>query len=211
MLHPDICFVSVNRSDVLTVGPFESLIRPLIHDNEVDVTSASSDRIIVPCLARQVPAIRQRLGHSVRLLRSKPLVAEAQASLRTVSFKHGSAFPHDLKFALACNITSALRTVTPWTVLVGPEISGVLGKLLPASMWVCNEIAAVTGSQPDFDQAKHVSVLVRENLEAKARSRGECLIIAAALAERGLDGEECHAARVFQLVTVAQKKAWLRM
>ena len=126
------------------------------------------------------------------------------------SLKQGSDFPYDLTFALACNITSALRTITPWSALVGPEISAIMQKLLPPRIWICNDLAAVTGSQPNFNVAKNCSVLVRESLAAKARSQGECLIIAAALAGRSVNGKKCRAERVFQLEKVPLKREWFR-
>ncbi|KAL8821977.1 MAG: hypothetical protein Q9223_000057 [Gallowayella weberi] len=77
-------------------------------------------------------------------------------------------------------------------------------------MWVCRERAAATGSDANFDKAKHCSVLVRENLEGKARTNGETLIVSAALAEKGVIGEVCHAERIFELHTEAQKEIWFR-
>ena len=47
------------RNHVLMVGPFEHLIRVLLDEKEVVVTSSSSARVIIPCLARQLPAIRE--------------------------------------------------------------------------------------------------------------------------------------------------------
>ena len=208
--EPRIAFISVPRYSVTTVGPFEKLLGPLVEENNVDISTVPQDRIILPCLERQLPSIYQQLGKAVSLIPSKVFHGKAQSSLRTISLPASNAFHHDLKFALACNISSALRTITPWTALIGPEVSGILHNILPSDMWVCHEIAAVTGSQLDFDKAKHCSVLIRENLEGKARARGETLIVSAALAERGVDGEACHAERVFELRTEAQKEVWFR-
>ena len=210
MMNPEIVFISVMRSDIRTVGPFELSIRQLLLEHGVELAENTSERIVLPCLARQLPAIRYHLRSNVLQLPSKPLFAQAQASMRTVSLPQGYDFPYDLKFALACNITSALRTISPWTALVGPEISAILEKLLPHSMWICKEHAAVTGSQKDFDDAKHCSVLVRENLQTKADAQGEALIISAALAERGVIGEECHVERLFNLSTLEKRQRWFR-
>ena len=81
---------------------------------------------------------------------------------------------------------------------------------MPSNMWICNEIAAATGSQKDFDIAKHCSVLIRENLEEKAKAIGENLIVSAALTERGFDDEVCHAERIFELHTLESKEVWFR-
>ena len=208
--EPSIVFIAVPRHHIVTVGQFEKLLDPLIEEYDVDTSMVPQEDIILPCLKRQLPAIRQSLGLLYPLSSSKPLCGKAQSSLRTISLPASTTFGYDLKLALACNVTSALRTITPWTALIGPEVSLILGKVLPPDMWVCNEVAAATGSQSDFDIAKHCSVLIRENLEDKARARGETLIVSAALAERGVDDGACHAERVFGLITDAQKEAWFR-
>ena len=208
--NPRILFVSVPRSFMITVGPFENILGPLIKENGIEVTEVLEDRIIIPCLRRQLPAIVQQLGPAITVVPSAVLYGKAQSSLRTISLPSSSVFQYDLKLALACNVSSALRTITPWTALVGPEISNILDNALPSDMWVCHEIAAATGSATNFDKAKHCSVLIRENLEAKARARGENLIVSAALSERGADSQVCHAERVFGLQNETQKEIWFR-
>ncbi|KAL8785633.1 MAG: hypothetical protein Q9195_008553 [Heterodermia aff. obscurata] len=198
------------RSSARFQGPFEKILDSLIKENGIDVTKALEDRMIIPCFSRQLPAVFQHLGPSVAMYSSAVLHGRAQASLRTISLSTSGLFQYDLKLALACNISSALRTITPWTALIGPEVSSILDNVLPSDMWVCHEIAAATGSDTNFDKAKHCSVLIRENLEAKARARGETLIVSAALAERGVDSEVCHAERVFGLQSEPQKEIWFR-
>ncbi|KAL8783529.1 MAG: hypothetical protein Q9213_004575 [Squamulea squamosa] len=207
---PRIVFISIPRKSIITVGPFEELLDPLVREHEVDRKAVPEDRIILPCLERQLPSVVHQLATSVSTLPSKALHGRAQSSLRTISLPTSHTFHHDLKLALACNVSSALRTITPWTALIGPEVSAILDSVLPSAMWVCHELAAVTGSGADFDKAKHCSVLIRENLEAKARANVEALIVSAALAERGVVGEVSHAERLFGLHTEAQKEIWFR-
>ena len=210
VLNPRIALISVPRSSMIIVGPFEKCLGPLIKEVGIDITEIPEDRMLIPCLRRQLPAIVQQLGPSIAVIPSAVLYGRAQASLRTISLSTSKAFQHDLKLALACNISSALRTITPWTALIGPEVSSILDNTLPPEIWVCHELAAATGSDTNFDKAKHCSVLIRENLEAKALARGETLIVSAALAERGADSAVCHAERVFGLCTEAQKELWFR-
>ena len=210
VLTPEILFLSVRRTDIIAIGPFEDRLKPLLEELRISTASISPDNIVIPCLARQLPSIRLRLNDKVTILSTKKLHAKSQASIRTVSLSPRMTFGYDLKFAFACNISSALRTVTPWTASVGPELSILLPKVLPPTMWVVGEIAAVTGSQSEFDVAKHVSVLIRENLEFRAHSQGQCLIVASALAESGVTGDLCHAERVFELTNLERKKDWLR-
>ena len=194
----------------MTVGPFDQLLGPLVQQYVRNIPQHVDDRIILPCFERQFAMICQQVRGDIWVVDSKELKAQVQSSLRTVTLPTAETFHHHLKLALACNITSALRTITPWTALVGPEVSDILHEILPSSMWVCRELAAATGSQSDFDVAKHFSVLIRENLEPRASARGETLIVAAALAEKGVDGGLCHAERVFGLDSEAKREEWFR-
>ncbi len=207
--EPKVVFISVPRHYVTTVGPFEDLLVPLLEEYAVDVSTITEDRVILPCLELQLASMCQQVPEVLELP-SKTVQGQAQSSLRTISLSDSDTFHHDLKLALACRITSALRTITPWTALIGPEVSQILNDVLPPSMWVCDEIAAVTGSHSDFDKAKHCSILIRQNLEAQARAKGQTLIVSAALSEKGADGGICHAERVFELRTDDQKAAWFR-
>ena len=208
--QPKIVFIAVPRHGIITVGPFEKILEPLLKEHEVDASVVSPDRIILPCLQRQLPSINKTIGSAISLVSSNTLKGKAQSSLRTISLPNSNAFRHDLKLALACNISSALRTITPWTALIGPEVSRILRDTMPSDMWICNEIAAATGSGKNFDVAKHCSVLIRENLEERARAIGQNLIVSAALTESGADNEVCHAERVFHLHTLESKEVWLR-
>lgn len=207
--EPNVIFISVPRHYTATVGPFEKVLMPLLEQYAVDVSTIAEDRIVMPCLELQLASIFQQIPEVLQLP-SKTLHGQAQSSLRTISFSESETFHHDLKLALACRITSALRTITPWTALIGPEVSQILNDVLPSSMWVCDEIAAITGSHSDFDKAKHCSVLIRHNLEARARAQGQALVVSAALSEKGADGGICHAERVFELRTEDQKETWFR-
>jgi siderophore synthetase component len=130
--------------------------------------------------------------------------------MRTVTISPELGFPYHLKLALACQITSALRTITPWTACGGLEVSELLQKLLPSDLWVFNEAAAVCGSQEDFNEAKHLSCILREDLESRATASGETLILAAALAQRPVNDSRSHAERVFGLDTLKKRVDWFR-
>ena len=207
VINPSIAFLSVPFSDALLVGPFIDALQPLL--DQLRIPQPEQDRLIVPCLARQIPVILKTFP-KVHVLPTKPLGAFAQASLRTVQLPPEAKFPYILKFALCCRVTSAIRTVTPWTACVGPEMSELLTKLLPAALWVCTEIAGVTGSQRDFEQAKVITCLLREDLEPRARRKGQVLIVAAALAESGADNDVVNAERVFGLDTSDKRRRWFR-
>lgn len=207
IINPSISFLSVPSCNVLLIGPYTDTIAPLLR--QLSVPHPPSGRLTVPCLTRQIPAIEEFFPQ-VRVLQTSTLKAFAQASLRTVVLGPEAKFPYHLKFALFCRITSAIRTVTPWTASVGPEMSALMKRLFPAELWVYEEVAAVTGSQENFEEAKLITCLLRKNLEPRAEGLGQVLIVAAALAESGVDGRVSNAERVLMLDNEEKRKTWFR-
>jgi len=205
--NPTLSFISVPSSEIRISGPYKTLLSPLLKNHEI--CGIEADRIIIPCLTRQLPAIKKHFPNA-KMISADSIKANAQASIRTVTLPLESNFPYHIKFALACKITSALRTVSPWSTCVGPELSNVLQDILPESLWFCKELASVTGAQENFDEAKHISSILRENLEPRAEQRGETLIIAAALAEKPVGGQQCYAELLFGLETEEKKLSWLK-
>lgn len=136
---------------------------------------------------------------------------KCRVSVQLTILHFRSQLPYHLKLSLACKITSALRTITPWTACIGPEVGDLLVNVLPEDLWVCKEVASITGSSHDFDTAKHLSCVLREDLEPRAATLNETLIPAGALAETDVQtGSICHAERVFSLDTLDKRKEWLR-
>lgn len=205
--NPEIKFLAVPSADLRITGAFQSRLQPLLR--KLGVSNTIPGTVVVPCLERQIPAIKSRFPN-VLVLESPPVSARAQAATRTVSLAPELESPYHLKLALACFITSALRTVSPWTACVGPEAGEVLSELLPEDLWVAREVASVTGSGADFDEAKHISCVLREDLEPRANALGEALIPAAALAETDLATGISSAERVFGLDTIEKRAMWLR-
>ncbi|KAL2833523.1 ferric iron reductase FhuF-like transporter-domain-containing protein [Aspergillus pseudoustus] len=206
MISPEVTFLSLPRSQMRISGPFEALISDLL--TKLNIPSVSEDRIIVPCLAQQQPSIASRFS-DVEVVGSER--ASAQASMRTMTLRPELEFPYHLKLSLACQITSALRTITPWTALGGAEVSELLEKLLPPDMWLFKEVAAVTGAQADFNNAKHFSCILREDLELRANAQGESLIIASAFSQLPVSEFEHATAHAEALLPSADaKKQWFQ-
>ena len=186
-------------------GPYETILQELLAT--LDIPGPTADRIIIPALKQQLPSILSRFSE-VRVVRSD--LAFAQASMRTILVRPELEFKYHLKLSLACQITSAMRTITPWSAIGAPEVSALLKKLLPRDMWVYGEVASVTGAQEDFNEAKHMSCIIREDLEFKARLQGETLILASALPQTTVHGDKTHAESIFSLDTLEEKLAWFR-
>ncbi|KAL4732808.1 IucC family-domain-containing protein [Aspergillus similis] len=208
MITPSISFVAVPREDMRVTGPFETILKPILIRLGLS-EQEDENSLIVPCLTRQIPAILRYFPDAVVIAETR-YIADSQVSLRTVTLRPELGFNYHLKLALACQITSAVRTVTPWTTGQGRAISELLEKVLPGNLWVFKEVAAVTGSQEDFMAAKHLSCVLREDLEPRAKANDESLIVAAALMERHPLDEKTYPERLFQLNSVEEKKAWFR-
>lgn len=207
MLTPTLSFVSVPRTDLRFWGPFEQVLQPLLE--RLDIPKPTSDRVVVPCLAQQLPSIILRFPNAI-VLKSVVECADAQASMRTLALRPELEFGYHLKLSLACQITSALRTITPWTTCGGPILTELLEGLLHPDLWVFREVAAVTGSQVDFSAARHLSCILREDPEARARENNEALIISAALAQQPPSASRTYAEILFGLETISQKQKWFR-
>jgi hypothetical protein len=207
MLKPTLAFISVPRTDLCVTGHFEQELQPLLE--RLEIPGTTSDRVIVPCLSQQLPSIHQRFPNAT-VLRLIDDCADAQASMRTLTLRPDLQFNYHLKLSLACQITSALRTITPWTTCGGPVQSELLEKLLPNDLWVFREVAAVTGSQENFNDARHLSCILRDSLETRARANDETLIIAAALAQKPSGDGRTYAEILYGLETISQKKEWFQ-
>lgn len=207
MLRPTLAFVSVPRADLRVTGRFEGELQPLL--DRLSIPKTTSDRVIVPCLAQQLPSIHQRFSAAI-VLKLITDCADAQASMRTLTLRPEFEFKYHLKLSLACQITSALRTITPWTTCGGPVQTELLEKLLPNDLWVFREVAAVTGSQENFNDARHLSCILRDSLETRARANNETLIIAAALAQKPSGNSRTYAEILYGLETTSQKKEWFQ-
>ncbi|OGM47726.1 hypothetical protein ABOM_004343 [Aspergillus bombycis] len=207
MLKPTLAFVSVPRDNLRITGQFERELQPLLQ--QLDIPETTRDRVTVPCLAQQLPSVHQRFPGAV-ILKLVTNCADAQASMRTLTISPELEFDYHLKLSLACQITSAIRTITPWTTCGGPVQTALLERFLPDDLWVFREVAAVSGSQEDFNEARHLSCILRDSLESRAEANGEVLIIAAALAQHPYGDSRTHVEILYNLETIAQKQEWFR-
>lgn len=134
--------------------------------------------------------------------------ADAQTSIQTVSLNPQFIWPYHLKMSLACKITSTNGHIETWTARALPYISELLQKRLHPNFWVIQDVASVTGSQEDFRPGRHISCILRQDLESRARANGETLAVAAALQEK-VPGKDLTYPEMFMgLVSVDQKIAW---
>ncbi|KAL4888890.1 IucC family-domain-containing protein [Aspergillus ambiguus] len=207
MLFPALGFVSVPVTDLRISGPFKLTLNPLL--TSLGIRSPSDDRVIVPCLAQHLPSALAHFPNAIHV-RTVNDMASAQASMRTVSLRPELKFPYHMKLSLACQITSALRTISPNTACAAPAITAILDKTVPPDLWIFREIASATGSQNDYSFAKQLTCILREDLEDRALRNGEALIVTAALMQKVPRTERTYAEVLFDLDTTSDKKNWFR-
>ncbi|KAJ1719176.1 hypothetical protein LPJ61_006361 [Coemansia biformis] len=142
------------------------------------------------------------------------LPAAAQLSLRTVVPELPVPFGFNLKLPLGVKTSSALRTVSPWLAFIGPRVTQAIphilrGALAEGVLLVAGEPASAVSADPDFDIAKYLCCVVRQDAEHLCRSRGERVIVAAALTDYYDDGVGA-AVRHWKLETLAERQAFLQ-
>jgi hypothetical protein len=141
MLNQGISFVALPRSSVCVFGAFEKLTQPLQQLFGGIELSASDgkEKIIVPCLLQQLPAVT-KFFPDADVLKSIPNCGQAQAAIRTITVP---GFQFDIKFSLACLLTSAIRALPCWAAAVAPDVTDILKRVFPEDLWVFGEVAAV--------------------------------------------------------------------
>lgn len=166
--------------------------------------------VIVPYMTRQLPALQQLLGDQMIIYTHDTLHASSQSSIRTVQLPKALNFLYHLKLAFAATITGGLRTISHWTASISIEATELLKKLVPENVWIVGEVAAVTGDFDNPDDSKHLTCILREDVEPRANALNQCLIVAGALPEINYETKMTHIERLFDLTTVTQKEDWFR-
>ncbi|RUO96291.1 IucC family-domain-containing protein, partial [Jimgerdemannia flammicorona] len=187
--------IALPRNQLLMRGPFEALLSPLTNS----VLSSCRPLIpphyvILPIHPLQLPNIILHFSSKAIILPSTVFIpARALTSLRTVVLKDQCLLPaHSLKLSLGVKISSALRTITPYSTFFGPGLSrDVIPRLtiIREVLWIEKEIASCVVDCEDSDVAKHCSCVVRETFESEnedslSSQHGERIIICAALIEK---------------------------
>ncbi|KAJ2706619.1 hypothetical protein FB645_001494 [Coemansia sp. IMI 203386] len=208
LFHVKLGFVAVPRSKLRIEGQLEELLHPLYSSADFDTdiefnvetssntssdTGASryildfvnrSEEFVLPVHPLHMPAVLSMFSFARSLPFSVP--AEAQASLRTVCPKAFALLGYDIKLPLGIKVSSALRTISPWSTFVGPRITMVIPHILSKApvadaLLIAGEPASAVSNDPNFDIAKYLSCVIRSDPEHICRLRNERVILAAAL------------------------------
>ncbi|KAI8319313.1 hypothetical protein GQ54DRAFT_293046 [Martensiomyces pterosporus] len=220
LFHLYMAFVAVPRSELRIEGEFEALLAPLYSSADADDGKNQyildfvdrSSEVVMPVHPLHLPAVLRMFKFARRLPFSAP--ADAQASLRTVCPKSFSPLGYDIKLPLGIKVSSALRTISPWSTYVGPRITRVIPEILRGSpvqdaLLIAGEPASAVSTNEDFDIAKYLSCVIRDDPEYICRPRGERVILAAALTNYNDDGTSM-AVNQWKLDSVEKRTQFLR-
>lgn len=182
-LKPTIRFVEVPRNKALLHGNWEETLNHLLDIME-QRPPCSPNSVIFPVHELQLPNIKEKFPYVKILPTDYSIQAYSQASLRTLVVPSVPGFAFKLAFGI--KVSSALRTVTPWTTHTGPEFIPIFKKLCinKEILKISNAVATATVTEQNYDIAKHLSCIIREDFN----DLNEKVIICAALTERDENG-----------------------
>ncbi|CAJ0907403.1 8715_t:CDS:2, partial [Entrophospora sp. SA101] len=206
--RPMIRFVSVPIDRVSICGPIQEFLNQL-YDIMNPKPVVPTNQILIPVHELQLPNILEKFPYITILDSSYSIQAISQVSLRTVVFPKLLGFSY--KLSLGIKVTSALRTISPWTTHIGVGLCNVFDKLEIDQniLKISKEIASIVSNEKDFDVAKHLSCIIRSdigNYDSADDSGGssiddkEKIIICAALTEKDENGK-IVVEKVFELNT----------
>jgi siderophore synthetase component len=191
--NPRVRILAVPRPSINLRGDFEQLLKPLVKaafDSSTDIPNPSQ-YVLVPVHELQLPNIGHYFGDVIVLPPNISIPAKALTSLRSIVIE--DVLPeYSLKLCLGMKVSSALRTITPFTTYFGPGFSkNVVPKLTINSsvLQIERELASACYNHNDSDVAKHCSAVIREAFENTCTERGEQVVVCAALVEKCQDAE----------------------
>ncbi|RHZ55280.1 hypothetical protein Glove_417g64 [Diversispora epigaea] len=187
--NPLIRFVSVSRDKVNILGSFEKKLLDLINimSPKPNILSVDDNKILIPIHELQLPMIKEKFSYVEILPEKYSIRAKSFANLRTVIFPNLPK--RSFKLPLAMRLTSAIRTISPWSAYLGTALLPILEKLIVNKniLRITYEKSCVISKEQDFDVAKHLACIMRED-GVDDRDESEKVILGASLVERDENG-----------------------
>ncbi|KAI9184330.1 hypothetical protein H9P43_003383 [Blastocladiella emersonii ATCC 22665] len=201
LADPEIRFFLVPLARVHAHGTWLADVHP--HLARYLGVACPADHVLFPVHAFQVPFVRATFPE-FRYLESAAIPARAQASTRTVVPRDPHAFPgaSHVKLSICMTITSAMRTISPYSVHNGPVFSR-MAELANEGRAVLLPVAenATLGLRHDDEYyAKTMGAVLRTDPESVLPEH-ERTIMCGALVERDPVSHTPHVVRAFALAT----------
>lgn len=202
-------FFLVPRSHVQVHGVWIDQVQPhLMSYLNLPESRVPSDHIIFPVHSFQAPWVLSRLPNYA-LLDGITVPTSAQASTRTlVPHDPNFCFGSHIKTSICMTVTSAMRTISPFSIQNGPIISR-MAQLVNQDRFVLHpikEIASIGLEHPDEHLAKCMGCILRADPEKELEH--ESTIICCALVEKDPSGVPL-VIRAFNLDSLPKRLAFL--
>jgi siderophore synthetase component len=218
--HPKIQLVGIPRNSAVVRGDYEHLSTDLVNamvgasGNDIQEFHAKydTDYVYIAIHELQIPNVEEKFKDVIVFPANYSITVDALASLRSVA--RPDILPgHSVKLCLGVKISSALRTVTPFTTYFGPGFSKIVPHLSYNRdvLAVERELGTITYNDPDTDLAKHCSSVIREAFEYDPEYKDDLFIPCGVLVEKiqKPDTDETLLTRVWGLDTEEKRIQFL--
>lgn len=194
-------FYKVPKASMNIYGNYEQLMHVVA--KKLNICYNPETEIIVPVHELQQDVINNRFDAS-QLQRVASTSALSECSLRTVNID--DVCDYTFKLSLGLIITSAMRTITHWSVFSGPTLGEVIQKIVATNKYLTflNELGSIIIKNDDFHQSKHFACIIRENVTVKLSDPLETAIVCAYLTE--MVNDEYNITKLFHLKTETDKE-----
>ena len=191
--HPRVRLVGIPKESAVLRGPYEELSTGLVDallaaggGNVEELRKEYSNYVFIAIHELQIPNVEQKFKDTVIFPEQHMIPVEALASLRSVA--RPDILPGlSVKLCLGVKISSALRTVTPFTTYFGPGFAyNVVPKLTYDRdiLYVERELGTITYNDEDTDVAKHCSSVIREAIEYDQQYKDDLFVPCGTLVEK---------------------------
>ncbi|KAG0342955.1 hypothetical protein BG005_002591 [Podila minutissima] len=201
MSKPTLMLVSMPADAVVISGEFLTIMAKILPTDMVPI-----GRVPIFVHPLQVPNVVSKFPEAT--LHPFTLSALAQSSLRTVIIPELANYA--FKLPVGITVTSAMRTISPWTTFMGPRLIPILDRIIPKSnvLKYAAEHSSVSARNSNFDTAKHLACIIRDDFGATLCEQNEAVIVCAALTERP-NGNVARVIKICNLNTPASRVEFL--
>ncbi|RCH99628.1 hypothetical protein CU097_013512 [Rhizopus azygosporus] len=217
--HPYIRLVGIPREQALLRGNYEELSVPLINalmdagGNHKEIRDQYPNHVFIAIHELQLPNVEEKFKDAIIFSKDYQISVEALTSLRSVA--RPDILPGlSVKLCLGVKISSAMRTVTPFTTYFGPGFSSTVVPRLTYDhdiLTIERELGTITYRHADSDIAKHCSSVIREAVEYDPQYKDDLFVPCAALVEKiqRPDTDETLVTHVWNLDTKEKRREFL--
>ncbi len=181
-------YTIVPKTELIISGDFSDLTKPLYASHldrlaQDGIEFNQESDLIVPVHEYQIPNVQLRFPNIRILPEWFATPCKVQSSIRTVNYIGYDKYC--IKLPVGIKLTSAFRTITPWTTFLGPRINPLLDAVIADknALIAMREPASISSIHPDFDIAKHLSCIIRDDAEYQVKLRNEHVVLCVTLTE----------------------------